>query len=166
MTSAYRSTYCLYYDKKQCQSKLPVLHVFWGRILGPNPDKRLKSFPPLLFTVTSTALLWGIYFFKLTQPLTVSIVNYSTAYTIKEKTTTLPYGLRNPYRNLKSDNSEDYAQKSPRNFSWIWLLDQLRASSVLPTLHKIFGQTGQKILCLSKKLRLILKNTLFSLVLY
>ncbi len=23
----------------------------------------------------------------------------------------LPYGLRNPYRNLKSENSQDYAQK-------------------------------------------------------
>jgi hypothetical protein len=29
----------------------------------------------------------------------------------------LPYGLRNPYRNLKSENSKDYAQKPPRNFT-------------------------------------------------
>jgi hypothetical protein len=27
----------------------------------------------------------------------------------------LPYGLRNPYRNLKSENSQDYAQKPQRN---------------------------------------------------
>ncbi len=37
----------------------------------------------LLFTVTSTALPWDFYFFKLTQPLTVSL------------TYPLPYGLRN-----------------------------------------------------------------------
>jgi hypothetical protein len=27
----------------------------------------------------------------------------------------LSYGLRNPYRNLKSENYQDYAQKSERN---------------------------------------------------
>jgi hypothetical protein len=42
-------------------------------------------------------------------------------YTVKEKRGKLvgkpyplPYGLRNPYRNLKSDNSKDYAQKPER----------------------------------------------------
>jgi hypothetical protein len=29
----------------------------------------------------------------------------------------LPYGLRNPYRNLKSENSQDYAQKPQRNYT-------------------------------------------------
>jgi hypothetical protein len=28
-----------------------------------------------------------------------------------EKLSPRPYGLRNPYRNLKSENSQDYAQK-------------------------------------------------------
>jgi hypothetical protein len=27
------------------------------------------------------------------------------------KPSTLPYGLRNPYRNIKCENSQDYAQK-------------------------------------------------------
>jgi hypothetical protein len=27
----------------------------------------------------------------------------------------LPYGLRNPYGNLKSENSQDYAEKPERN---------------------------------------------------
>jgi len=43
-------------------------------------------------------------------------------YTVKEKggkpdrkPHPLPYGLRNPYRNLKSENSQDYAQKPQRN---------------------------------------------------
>jgi hypothetical protein len=42
-------------------------------------------------------------------------------YTVKEKRGKLdrkphplPYGLRNPYRNLKSENSQDYAQKPQR----------------------------------------------------
>jgi hypothetical protein len=50
------------------------------------------------------------------QPLTVSTVQL--LYTVKEKggkpnikPYLLPYGLRNPYRNLKSENSQDNAQK-------------------------------------------------------
>jgi hypothetical protein len=64
----------------------------------------------LLFKVTSTIYLE--IFIKLTQPLTVSSVPYCKVYTVKEnggKTDRklenpypLPYGLRNPYRNLKS----------------------------------------------------------------
>jgi hypothetical protein len=56
------------------------------------------------------------YFFKLTQLLTVLL------YTVKEKEGkpdrkphTLSFGLRNPYRNLKYENSQDYAQKPQRN---------------------------------------------------
>ncbi len=48
-------------------------------------------------------------FFKFTQPLTYF---YSSVYCklLRSKQETLPYGLRNPYRNLKSENSQDYAQ--------------------------------------------------------
>jgi hypothetical protein len=66
---------------------------------------------------TSTALPLDFYFFKLTQPLTVFTVQLQ--YTVKEKggkterkPFPLPYGFRNPNRNLKSGNSQDYAQKS------------------------------------------------------
>jgi hypothetical protein len=31
----------------------------------------------------------------------------------------IPYGLTNPYRNLKSENSQDYAQKPQRNFTFM-----------------------------------------------
>jgi hypothetical protein len=31
----------------------------------------------------------------------------------------LPYGLRNPYRNLKSENSQDYAQKLQKNWTFM-----------------------------------------------
>ncbi len=67
-----------------------------------------------LLEVTTSALHWKIYFFKLTQPFTVSAVQL--LYTVKKKEANLtenhtPFGmvLRNPYRNLKSENSKDYA---------------------------------------------------------
>ncbi len=54
---------------------------------------------------TSTALLEISIFFKLSQPLTVSL---------KEKggkqPKPFPYDLRNPYRKLKSENSQVYAK--------------------------------------------------------
>jgi hypothetical protein len=95
-----------------------------GQILGRNPDKSLKSFLPFLFIVTSTALPWDFSFFKLTQPLPVSTVQL--LYTVKEKggktdrkPYPLPLGLRNPYRNLTSENSQDYAQKPQRNCTFM-----------------------------------------------
>ncbi len=74
-----------------------------GRILGGNPDKSLKSFPPCYFT--STALPWDFYFFKLTQLLTVSIVHCCTLEKggkPDRKPHPLPYGLRNPYTEISS----------------------------------------------------------------
>ncbi len=48
-------------------TKLGVLSR--GRILGRNPAKSLKSFPPC-YSDTPTTLPWDFYFFKLMQPLT------------------------------------------------------------------------------------------------
>jgi hypothetical protein len=55
-----------------------------------------------------------------------NLLHISTAqllYTVQEKggkpdrkPYPLPYGLRNPYRNLKSENSQDYAQKPQQNY--------------------------------------------------
>ncbi len=84
--------------------------------------QKSEEFSSLLLTVTSTALPWDLYFFKVTQPLTVC-----TCITVHckgerrktlQKPHTLPYDLRNPYRNLKT---------MPRNLkeilrSWILLL--------------------------------------------
>ncbi len=60
-------------------------------------------------------------FFKCMQPLTVQLL-----YTVKEKggkpdrkPYPLPYGLKNPYRNLKSENSQDYAQKPQQNCTFM-----------------------------------------------
>ncbi len=72
-------------------------------LLRPNSwtksRQKSKEFSSLLFTLTSTALHRDFYFFKLMEPLIVSTVQL------------LHVGLRNPYRNLKSENSQDYAQK-------------------------------------------------------
>jgi hypothetical protein len=92
----------------------------WGQILGRNADKSLKSFPSCYTQSPNTASPRDFYFFKFTQPLIVSTVQL--LYTVKEiggkpdrKPYPLPYGIRNPYRNLKSENSQDYAQKPHRN---------------------------------------------------
>jgi hypothetical protein len=85
--------------------------VSWGRILRRNPDKSL------------TALPWDLYFLKLTQPLIISTVKLP--YTVKEKGLKparkyhLPYVLRNLYRNLKSENSQDYAQEPQWNCTFM-----------------------------------------------
>jgi hypothetical protein len=78
--------------------------MFRDRILGRNPEKSLKSFPPAIHSHCPNLL----------QFLQLSFV----LYTVKEKggkanrkPYPLPYGLRSPYRNLKSDNSQDYALK-------------------------------------------------------
>ncbi len=58
------------------------------------------------------------------QPLTFFRVQL--LYIVKEnegkpdrKPYPLPYGLRNPYRNLKSENSVDYAQKPQQNCTFM-----------------------------------------------
>jgi hypothetical protein len=88
--------------------------------LRQTADAKQKSyeFSSLLFTVTNTALPSGFYFFKLTQPVTASSSTVHLLYNVKEKGGKQylpPYGLRKPYRNLKSDNSQDYAQKLQQN---------------------------------------------------
>ncbi len=80
----------------------------WDRILGRNPDKSLKSFP---LSKSLPQLCLEIYIssnsFKLFQFLQFIL------HTVKEKggkpdrkPYPLPYALRNPYRNLKSRNSQ------------------------------------------------------------
>jgi hypothetical protein len=60
----------------------------------------------LLFTVTSTAFPEISNYFKLTQPLTVSVKEKGGK--PDKKPYPLPYGLRNPCRNLKSKNCQEY----------------------------------------------------------
>jgi hypothetical protein len=63
-------------------------------------------------------------FLQLTQPLTVSTVHL--LYTVKEKggkpdgkPHSFLFGLRNPYRNLKSETSPDDAQKPQQNITFM-----------------------------------------------
>jgi hypothetical protein len=71
-----------------------------------------------------------VLFFNLPQPLTVSPVQLLV--TVKEKggkpdrkINPLPYGLQNPYRKLKSENSQCYAQKP----QWICTFMNLASGS-------------------------------------
>jgi hypothetical protein len=82
--------------------------------------RKSSEFSSLLFTVTSAALPWDFYFYKLTQPLKVS--RAQLLYTVKEKRGkpdrkpySLPNGFRNQYRDLMSEDSQDHAQKPQRN---------------------------------------------------
>ncbi len=88
----------------------------------------------LLFTATSTALPWRFLFLQ-THATSYSFYS-SVLYTVKvkgggkpdRKPYPLPYGLRNPHRNLKSENSQDYAQKPQRNCTLMNSSDWGRAS--------------------------------------
>jgi hypothetical protein len=80
---------------------------------GRNSDKSLKSFPPCYSLSPIQLFLEIFYFFKLTQPLTVSVTEKGGK--PDRKPYPLPYGLRNPYRNLTSENSQDYVQKAQRS---------------------------------------------------
>jgi hypothetical protein len=68
--------------------------------------------------------LVDLYFFKLAQPLTVSTVLLCKLQRRKKggkpdrKSHPLSFDLRNLYRNLQPENSQDYARK-PRN--WLFM---------------------------------------------
>ncbi len=67
-----------------------------GQILGRNPDKSRSSFPPC-YSQSLIALPWYFYFFKFTQPVTVSSSTVHLLYTIKKKggQPYLPMGYEN-----------------------------------------------------------------------
>ncbi len=84
-----------------------------GRILGRNPDKSLKSFPPCYSRHLYSIALRFLFL-------------HTHATSGKEKwgkpdrnPYQLPYGLRNPYRNLKPENSQDYTQKPQWNCTFM-----------------------------------------------
>jgi hypothetical protein len=94
-----------------------------GWILGQNPEKSLKSFPPC-FSQSPRQLCREISISSNSRNLLQ--FSHCTLYNVKKKggqpdrkPYPLPYGLRNPYRNLKSENSQDYAQKPQQNCMFI-----------------------------------------------
>ncbi len=85
-------------------------------------ETNAQEFPPC-YSQSPLQLCLDFYFFKLMQPLAVSSVRL--LYTVKEKrgkpdrkSHPLPYGLRNPHINLKSENSQ-YSQKPQRNCTFM-----------------------------------------------
>ncbi len=90
------------------------IREYSSRILGRKPDKGLTSFLPccsqscLKISISSSSR-------NLLQFLESVTVHCKG----ERRNTPLPYGLRSPYRNLKSENSQDYAQKPQRNFTFM-----------------------------------------------
>ncbi len=88
-----------------------------------NPDKSLKIF---LLAIQSHLYSYASRFLVLQIHATSYSFNSALLYTVKEeggkpdrKLHPLPYALRKPYRNLKSENSQDYAQKPQRNCTFM-----------------------------------------------
>ena len=86
----------------------------------------------MLFTVTYTALPCDLYFFNsrnllhipsnshnLLRISTVQLLERRKAENLTENHTPVSYGLRNPYRPLKSENSQDYDQKPQGNCTFM-----------------------------------------------
>jgi len=126
-----------------------------GRIPGHNPDKNRKDFPPC-YSQSPLQLCLRFIFFKLTQPLTVSSI---IIYTVNEKGENpdikpypLLFGLRNPYRNLSSENSQDYAQKPQRKCMFmnstadlsLVLLRNREGGGLVCTVHCYLSKLGRK----------------------
>ncbi len=92
-----------------------------GWILGRNPDKSLE-----IFLRHSHLCSFALKFIFLQTYATSYSFWIQLLYPVKEKGEKpdkkpypLPYGLRNPYRNLKSENFQDYTQKPQRNYTFI-----------------------------------------------
>ncbi len=100
------------------------------KVLASWPNSWTKSrqksyeFSSVLFTVTSTLYSFALrLIFLQTHATSFTFWSSITAlYNIKEKggqpdrkPYPLPYGLRNPYRNLKSEKPQDYGQKPQQN---------------------------------------------------
>ncbi len=89
--------------------------------LRPNSwTKYRQRFPPCYSQSHLKLYLWDYCFFKLTQPPSVSTVHYKGERRKPDRNPyLLPFGLRNSYRNIKSQNSQDYTQKPQRNCTFM-----------------------------------------------
>ncbi len=105
-------TYITRFTSTYCNPFPPVLPTSFLRSNSCTKSRqKSQEFSSLLFTVTSAAMPWDFYFFKLMQPLTVSTVQL--LYTVKEKgrkPDRKPYlpslwFKKSAFRNLKSENS-------------------------------------------------------------
>ncbi len=96
----------------------------WDRILGHNPGKSLKSLP-LYYSQSPPQLCLEISISSNSRNFLQFLqFSYCTlwrreAENLKIKPFSLPYGLKDPYKNLKSEHSLDYAQKPQRNCTFM-----------------------------------------------
>ncbi len=104
--------WCKLCNYKYTQSDLPSAEAgkYRGRILGQNPAKSLTSFPPC-YSQSTLQLCLRFLFLQITQPLTTSVKEKGGKPDRKPFPPFPMVGLRNPYRYLMSENSQDYAQK-------------------------------------------------------
>ncbi len=82
--------------------------------------------------------------------------SYCTLYIVWEKEEKpvrkpypLPYGLRNPYRNLKSENSQDYAQKPQQN--WTFMNSATRRLAIFDCTNKCLLLVALVYICFPMK---------------
>jgi hypothetical protein len=88
-----------------------------GRILGRNPDKSLQIFPPS-YSQSTLQLCLGISISSNSRKL-LQFLYRKKEENLIEIHTHFPIFLRNPYRNLKSENSKDFAQTPQRNCTFM-----------------------------------------------
>ncbi len=112
-------------------------NLYRGWILGRNADKSLKRV--FLLAIHSHIYTFSLRFLFLQTHATSYSFFSSLLYTVKEKGRKpnrkpypLPNTLKNPYGNLKPENSQDNAQKPQRNCrfmnsasgreGWLWAM--------------------------------------------
>ena len=83
-----------------------------AKSLGEIQTKDLRVAIHSHLSVSSFALR---FLFLQTRATSLLYIGIGERRKIERKPHPLPYGLRNPYRNLKSENSQDYAQEPQRN---------------------------------------------------
>jgi hypothetical protein len=78
------------------------------------------------------------FIFLQTHATSYSFSAVQLLYTVKEKggkpdrkPCLFPYGLKNPYRNLKSENSKEYAQKPQKNSTFMNLASGHKYSKIM-----------------------------------
>ncbi len=107
-----------------------------NRILGRNLDKSLKSFPPC-YSQSPLQLCLRFPFLHI----------HATSYSFwkgerrkpDRKPYPLPYGLRNPNRNLKHENSQDYAQKTQ---AWLYMFMNSASVWFITWKYAEYGEAG------------------------
>ncbi len=104
-------------DDRLCGRNIGINQT-WGRVLGRKPNKSLKSFPSC-FSQSPLQLCIDISITLLRTHAASYSYCKGEGGKPDRKPCPLPYGLRNPYRNLKSENSQDYAQKPQWNCTFM-----------------------------------------------